>query len=509
MSYKLSRPLAGLTPGTGMPTIVAMLMLSPIAHAQTHTRGDPTQGTQVDDGTPVTQPASSDRPVTAAPRPAMQPTLMGATSADAEPGGTGLVSRIERSNPLGNALRSLNARGVSLSANYVYNVAGNPVGGVRQGTAQSHWFDVGAELDLDRLLGLSNTRIHAQGADFEGESLGVVAVGNSVSFQQTWRPVSGWRLTQLNIDHDFGKLNVMVGRAAVNSYYSASPFNCNFMSNTSCLTAYGPITSIGITAFPNSSWAGKLRYNISKKVYVQSGVFDYNNNLNLHGAAGVDFSFFKGSGKLISSEVGYETSFANDRLPRRYRFGVHVNTDPGTSLLYDRNGNLAGQTGLTRVQQTGTRVGIYAMADQTLTRPDPHTQRNFAVFARAFYNAGAPEQVKWFASAGFVKTGTFKGRDDDTLNFIVSNTRWNDQEIEYLREVRARAGGIGAPHANEIVGEINYGFAAAPGVRIMPNLQYAINPDPINAPTFPRNIPSTLVLGLRLDVRLAQLLTGG
>jgi porin len=170
------------------------------------------------------------------------------------------LARWERDNPLGNTLRRLKSAGIAVTGNYVGNIAGNPVGGVRHGFEESHWVDFGAELDLGKLLGLSGTRLHVQAASFDGSSLANNDIGSSISVQQTWRPVPGWRLTQLNVDHDFGRLNVMFGRAALNSYFGASPLNCVFMSNAACLTAYGPITAIGITAFPNSSWAGKLRW---------------------------------------------------------------------------------------------------------------------------------------------------------------------------------------------------------------------------------------------------------
>jgi porin len=420
----------------------------------------------------------------------------------------GPIGRFEQNNPFGNVLRDLKKDGISLTANYVGNLAANPVGGVRHGSAQSHWFDAGAEIDLGKLIGLDHTTLHIQGADFEGENLAATSVGSSISFQQTWRPVPGWRLTQLNIDHDFGKLNVMFGRAALNSYFGASPLNCVFMSNAACLTAYGPITAIGITAFPNSSWAGKLRYAFNDKVYAQIGVFDYNNNLNLAGKDGTDFSFFQGTGKLIAVETGYETTLANDRYPRRFRIGVDINTDPGTSPLYDRNGKPAGISGLARAEQTGTKAGIYVVADQTIFRAHADSPRNTAVFGRLFYNAGAKSTIDWFASAGIVKTGTFKGRDNDTLDFLISNTHFDSEEIEYLRELRMKAGGSGRPHANEIIGELNYGFAAAPGIRIMPNVQWEINPDPINATRYQHDIPSAIVVGLRFDIRFAQFLMG-
>jgi porin len=418
------------------------------------------------------------------------------------------VARFQRDNPIGKGLRSLKADGVDLVLDVVSNIAANPVGGVRHGSAESHWVSGAADIDLEKLVGLSDTKLHIQGAWFSGDSLGRDSIGNSISFQQTWRPVAGPRLTQFNIEHDFGKLNILVGRAAVNSYFNNSPFNCVFMSNASCLTAYGGISDIGITAFPNSSWAAKARYAIDKRWYVQTGVFEYNNDLNLKGKGGVDLSLGKGTGVLIANEIGYQTTFADERLPRRYKAGLYLNTDGGQSLYYDRNGNSSALTGLARVAQGGNRVGIYAMADQTIQRAAGESTRNLALFGRVFFNTGNVAQLDWFASGGFVKTGTFKGRDSDTVGFLVTNTHFSDQQIAYLRDLRAKAGGTGSPKSNEVVGEINYGFAAMPGVRILPNIQYVINPDPIYAPTRKTDIPAAIVLGLRVDLRLAQILGG-
>jgi porin len=280
------------------------------------------------------------------------------------------------------------------------------------------------------------------------------------------------------------------------------------MSNTSCLTAYGGISNIGITAYPNSSWFAKVRYAINDRWYVQTGAFEYNNALNLRGKGGLDFSLGEGTGVLVPGEIGYQTTFANDRLPRRYKLGFYYNSDGGQSVYYDRNGNSAALSGLALAAQSGSRLGLYALADQTIIRAPGNSRRNLALFGRVFANAGNTQQLDWFASAGFVKTGAFKGRDNDTLSFLVSNTHFSDQEIAYLRDRRAKAGGTGAPAADEIVGEINYGFAASPGVRIMPNIQYVINPDPIYAPTRKTDIPDAIVLGLRIDIRFAQLFGG-
>jgi porin len=416
--------------------------------------------------------------------------------------------RFQQENAVGEVLRGLKGDGIDLSLDLVGNVAANPAGGVRQGSAESHWVMGAADLDLDKLVGLSRTKLHIQGAWFTGDSLGRDAIGNSISFQQTWRPVPGLRLTQFNLEHDFGRLNVVMGRAAVNTYFNSSPFNCVFMSNTSCLTAYGGISNIGITAYPNSSWAAKVRYAINDRWYAQIGAFEYNNDLNLAGKGGLDFSLGNGTGVLVPAEIGYQTNFANARLPRRFRLGLYYNSDGGTSVYRDRNGGSAALSGLPRAALSGARSGAYVLMDQTVSRGPGDSKRNLALFGRLFVNTGNTQQIAWFASAGFVKTGTFKGRDNDTIGFLVTNTHFSSQQIAYLRDLRAKRGGTGAPEADEIVGEINYGFAAAPGLRIMPNIQYVINPDPIYAPTRTTDIPAAIVLGMRIDVKFAQLFGG-
>jgi porin len=395
-------------------------------------------------------------------------------------------------------------KGVDLTLDFVGNVASNPVGGVEQGTEGSYWIMAQSKFDLDELFGVHNTDVDAQWAWFAGRNLAREKIGNSISAQQTWRPVAGGRLTRLTLRHRFDNgLSITAGRAPVNSYFNNSPLNCVFMSNAMCLTPYGAITDLGITAFPNSSWAGILRYDVNDRWYVQGGAFDYNNELNKAGKNGLDFSVGEGTGTITAYEAGYQTSFANDRLPRTYRVGIYRNTDGGKSSYFDANGNSAALTGKPTALQDGARLGWYAMADQTVWGGEG--KRNLALFARAYVNTGNEAPVDQFAAVGFVKTGTFAGRDQDTLAMFVSNTHFSDEQIAFLRDRRARNGGSGAPHADEIIAELSYGWAVHKGVRLMPNLQYVINPDPIYAPTRTTDIPDALIVGLRVDVHFAQL----
>ncbi|MBB5737732.1 porin [Xanthomonas campestris] len=395
--------------------------------------------------------------------------------------------------------------GVQLSLDFVGNVAGNPVGGIAHGAEASYWVMTQGRFDLDKLWGWKGTELDTQAAYFNGDNLAREKIGNSISPQQTWRPVGGARLTRLTLSKKFDNgLTLTAGRAPVNSYFNNSPLNCVFMSNVMCLTTYGPIADIGITAFPNSSWAGLVRWDVDDRWYMQAGAFDYNNTLNLADKHGLDFSWNEGTGTVVSGEVGYETSLAKDRYARRYKLGFYRNDDGGRSPYFDADGNSAALTGKPTVALDGARMGWYVMGDQTVQRGQG--TRNLTVFGRYFVNTGNVASIKWHAATGFVKTGTFEGRDRDTFSAFISNTHFDDEQIAYLRDRRAKAGGTGAPSADEIVGEINYGWQVRPGLRVLPNIQYVINPDPIYAPTRITDIPDALIVGLRVDVQVAHLM---
>lgn len=413
-----------------------------------------------------------------------------------------------RTNGIGQALRSLSGDGIVVRGNYIENLAGNPIGGEAKGFVASQWADVGADFDLHKLFGWKGAVVHLQGAWFWGRSVGRDYIGNSISFQQTWRAVPGPRLTTLDIEQNLlnDRLNLMVGRAAVNSFYATSPLNCDFMSNTSCLALYGPITAIGITAFPNSSWAGKARFAFTRHIYGQLGAFEYNNALNTEGRDGLDFGTGSATGYILPGEIGYESSFHGDRYPRRYEAGFYYNSAAAQDPFFDTKGTGAAAAHLTRVSYAGGRIGLYSVIDQTVWRIRPGTEDNLTVFGRVFYNAGNVNTIDTFVSGGFVLTGPFASRHEDTVGFLISDTHFSDREIRNLTAIRKLAGGSGNPDADEVIGEVNYGYQVVPGLKIIPNVQYVINPDPINAPKSKVNVPDAIVLGLKIDVHLGEIL---
>jgi porin len=82
----------------------------------------------------------------------------------------------------------------------------------------------------------------------------------------------------------------------------------------------------------------------------------------------------------------------------------------------------------------------------------------------------------------------------------------NDQEFsnDFVENI-ATARGTGGVPRREIMMELNYGAQVTPSIRMMPNLQYIVNPDQSGEPTRKTNIPDAFVVGLKFTVDLAKL----
>src|ERR1700757_2189665 len=61
--------------------------------------------------------------------------------------------------------------GIALSSNYLGEFAANPAGGARQGAEFTGEFNLGADFDLAKLLGMSGSTVHVLFTDRAGNNL--------------------------------------------------------------------------------------------------------------------------------------------------------------------------------------------------------------------------------------------------------------------------------------------------------------------------------------------------
>src|SRR5215469_1556156 len=88
--------------------------------------------------------------------------------------------------------------GILLRAHYLSETAGNPTGGLRQGTQYAQQIDFGADLDLGKLIDLQGGVVHVTFTDRQGQSLAADDVGNLISEQEIFGGGQNFRFAELS-----------------------------------------------------------------------------------------------------------------------------------------------------------------------------------------------------------------------------------------------------------------------------------------------------------------------
>ncbi|MEG3083023.1 carbohydrate porin [Sphingomonas sp. PB2P12] len=397
-------------------------------------------------------------------------------------------------------------KGVTIALNYTGEAAGNPSGGLRQDAAYAGQVYAGLDFDMDRIAGIAGGKIHVAVTNRHGDSLSNLAIGNNTSVQEIWG-TQNTHLAILTWEQTFlqGKLDVEAGKSTANVSFLNSPLYCNFQSNSACGNPTFIFKVSNFTYFPASSWMAQATGHITDKVYLHAGVYEVNPDRKRADDDGFSFSTKNATGVIVPWELGYGTDFSNDHLPRHYAVGGWFDRGDYTDPLRDAQGGLAVLTGQPYATQHG-RSGMFFRFDQMLTRPDPKSERGLSMFGVAMANLSGRVTETHYLEMGLVQTGTFAGRDKDTIGFVLNDQHFSDLALDNIRAARVSAGGSpDIPH-DQYMMELAYGAQLNPSIRISPNVQYIVHPDQTSVPFRTSNIHDAFVVGFKFTVDAATLL---
>lgn len=405
------------------------------------------------------------------------------------------------------SLNRLAARGIFLRANLINQYATNPRGGVRQGRTNIGQFNIGADLDLDRLLGFRGGSFHFTVYRDYGNGLNHDVTGTFVKQQYIYKnEFPRWHLGLFAYEQKlFGdRLDILLGRLGTTSYYAHLASNCQFQSGVHCGVPRLINSEAGFSLLPSATWAMNVKYHTTKHTYVETGVYEVNPSTSA--SNGLDFSVANARGVTIPVEFGW-TRTDPKVYPHGFevKFGGYVSTAPINDPFYNTKGQSRGLHGGTARQAGPNRSGVYLMADRVVWRPGPISSRNLNIFGGIAQQLETDEIMRQQIYTGFVLTGPFASRPQDTLGLSLSYFDMTDAERDYLRDARIKAGGRGSNNPHQYTMELNYGWHAARGVTLMPNIQYIVHPDNSGIPNtkvLPKNL---LVYGLNLQLNLSAL----
>lgn len=428
------------------------------------------------------------------PKPQVQPILFPQTDPNTVQG------------PLAGFGRNLADKGIYLRFLAVNEFAGSVSGGQERGVGNSYALPFGADLDMDRMVGLKGSFIHVSMNVSRGTSLAADHAGNAISFQTRYKAVQNLRLAALAIEQNLfgGKVNISGGRVSPLTYFNQSNLYCTFQNNSVCFNpAVVPIQDRALGFFPYGTWGGRIKVTPSKGFYVQAGIFEANPSLNV--TNGFDWSTRNATGHQTAFELGFQSSDPKARNPWHLRIGGYHNTSDVADPYLNTAGRPRIAAGGSALVHDG-QAGGYVMGDAVAAHLGGNEKRPVTVFGGVIASTNDYVPFKGQAIAGVIVTGPFAGRPKDTLGLVGSYIRLGSRQVDFLQASRLRAGGTDRVLAGEGVFELNYGFAAAPGIRVNPNIQYVMNPDNLPRPAAVHRSRDILAFGLRLTVDIAGIL---
>ncbi|WP_404482459.1 carbohydrate porin [Novosphingobium sp. BL-52-GroH] len=398
------------------------------------------------------------------------------------------------------AWQPLADEGITLSLSYTGEAATNVSGGIRRDAAYAGQVYVAADFDMDRIAGIAGGAIHVAITDRHGENLAANAIGNNTSVQEIWGTqnthlaILTWQQKLLD-----GALDIEAGRSQANIHFLNSPLYCNFQSNSACGNPTFVFKNSNFTYFPASSWMAHAKLALTPKVWAHAGVYEVNPDRKRPTDHGFNPSIKNATGVIVPWELGYGTDFSNDARPRHYILGGWFDRGDYTDPLRDDQGGVAVVSGRPGATRHG-RSGIYFRFDQMLTRPDPLSERGLSLFGVAMTNLSGRVEESRYLELGLVQTGTFAGRDKDTIGFVLNDQRFSDLAMARMKAARVFAGGTDGIARHQYMIELAYGAQMGPAIRLSPNVQYIVHPDQSSVPFRTRDIPNAWVLGFKFTV---------
>lgn len=373
--------------------------------------------------------------------------------------------------------------GVNFRGDYVSETFANVSGGRQRGSTYAQQLRLGADFDMDRLAGWPGATLHLTVNDRRGAGVSADYIGNRLPVQEVYGgPYT--RLSEASIEQNLagGRLNLRLGFFAMGNDLGGMILGCQLVNAAFCAHPLSLSGNSGWYNYPNARWGAAVRYQLRPELLVRTGL--YQDNPRLGDRENAFRPFAAGTaGVLLPLELEYAPGSAPHAaaLPGHYKLGAFYDT-----AKVKRQGEPGTVSG---------RYGMYVLADQMVWRQGPGG-RGLSVFGQFTANPRASAQItRWYA-AGLVKTGTFAGRDADTLALGLVHAQVNPRLRESAAVVNADDGGYASLPAGESVVELSYGWQPRRWLGVRADLQYIVEPGAFAY----RSTRNALALGSQLKI---------
>ena len=401
--------------------------------------------------------------------------------------------------------QALDDIGIRFRAQVIDELADNPKGGVKQGSTNAGQGQMGASLDLQKLVGLKGATFHFTVIHSYGDSLAKNDIGDFIKTQEVYKnQFDLWRLSIFAYEQKLlnNNLDILVGRLGTTAFYGRLANSCYFESGLTCGVPQVLNSEAGFTFPTSATWAANVKYRFSPMVTLQVGAFEVNPFIS-H-TNGLDFSTASSTGVTTPAELQIGDY---DITKHRYAWDVKLGGYNSTAAFNDPYYNTKGQSlalnGGTAMRATSERHGVYAMGETVVWRPNSKSDTNVTAFGGYIQSLEYEEIARYQLYGGLTARDIVPGRPHDILSGTFSYFNLTNREVDYLDQSREKLHGVGLTNPNEYGMEFDYNALLFNSARLAPNFSYIINPDNSGFAKIKFVPKNAVVLGLKLTFNLA------
>jgi porin len=396
----------------------------------------------------------------------------------------------------------LEGKGLSFSLSYTGEAAAVVSGGRRHGTDYAQQVELRADQDWEKIGGAKGLKTHIVFINRAGRNASADYAGDNLfQLQEIYGGTdhAAVHLVEAYAEQALsgGAVNLAAGRLPVGEDFATSPLYCSFMNTAVCGYPHSLPAKVGFTGYPNSTWGARVRVAPGPHFYAQTGVYQVRPKFG--GKFGFDWGFSGTTGAYLPIEIGFEPELGPSALPGHYKAGFGRDSSNYPDNFLDAQGRPFVTSG-NPPRRHGGRHSFYLLADQMLRRNGEGGTDGLVLLGGYVHSAPSTSQLSDFAFAGLLDQGLIPSRPDDSAGLIVAYARVSDS-LAATQRLQSAAGlplASDAPgvQSSEVIVEGRYSVAVAPGVTVMPDVQYLVRP---SAAAKRRNATA---LALRLSVNL-------
>jgi carbohydrate-selective porin OprB len=404
--------------------------------------------------------------------------------------------------------QALADKGIYLTGGFLGQSLNVVSGGRQQGSFYDSFTSVGADFDMNKIAGINGGIVHLLVSDLAGQSYANYT-GSYFAYAVPYAYGDGFRLNEFSYEQELfdNRVRILAGRINLTGDFDISPIQCQFMT-TICSNLPGYVFDKSAVGFNTSSWGATMTLKPSKPTYVKFGVYEDEPSValsNQMGWPGKDWDFQSAAGATIPVQIGYHTTPQDDPYPRAYDIGGFYDTATYADPLLNTAGQARVLSGGSPLEHTG-RSGVYLQAQQMVYRPDPKSDRGLTLFGAANWTTSGETAIANDVMVGLYDKGPLASRPNDSLGVALTFIASNHRVTQDIDDTIIAQGGTGHVSSEEAALEVNYGIGLAPGITLIPFMQYVSHPDQYINPTPSGNLNYSLTVGVGLSIGFNQAL---